>query len=272
MNKCAGCGVELQNISDKELGYTINLDNSLCERCFRIKNYNDYKVVTKSNEDYIKILREINKTDSLVILLVDLFDIPKALEDINKYINNKILLVLTKRDILPVSVYDENIINYFKRYKLNIVDTLITESGVQFAMPGSMKIMLANAPTFVGLSEQLFTQYVTDSIVYEPMISPATSSLCIVKVSDEANVSDLKQEVIDNANPRKWICTGAEKCLAIDSGNYILLIMSTPDNCEAMKNAFTKHFGADNVGEALTKDGVPAQDFGDDFGGGMLLE
>lgn len=128
MNKCTGCGVELQNISDKELGYTINLDNSLCERCFRIKNYNDYKVVTKSNEDYIKILKEINKTDSLVILLVDLFDIPKALEDINKYINNKILLVLTKRDILPVSVYDENIINYFKRYKLNIVETLIISS------------------------------------------------------------------------------------------------------------------------------------------------
>ena len=108
MNKCTGCGVELQNISDKELGYTINLDNSLCERCFRIKNYNDYKVVTKSNEDYIKILKEINKTDSLVILLVDLFDIPKALEDINKYI--------------------KNIINYFKRYKLNIVETLIISS------------------------------------------------------------------------------------------------------------------------------------------------
>lgn len=153
-----------------------------------------------------------------------------------------------------------------------LVDTLMSKSEVQFAMPGSMKIMLANAPTYVGLSEQLFTQYVEDSIVYEPMISPATSSLCIVKVSDEANVADLKQEVIDNCNPRKWICTGAEKCLAIDSGNYILLIMSTPDNCEAMKTAFTEHFGAENVGEALTKDGVPAQNYEEDMNGGMLLE
>lgn len=142
-----------------------------------------------------------------------------------------------------------------------LVDTLITSSGVQFGMPASMKIMLANAPSYVGLSEQLFTEYVEDSIVYEPMISPATSSLCIVKVSDDANVADLKQEVIDNCNPRKWVCTGAEKCLAIDSGNYILLIMSTPDNCEAMKNAFTEHFGADKVGEALTKDGVPAENY-----------
>ena len=151
-----------------------------------------------------------------------------------------------------------------------LVDTLMTNSEVQFAMPGSMKIMLA--PTYVGLSEQLFTQYVVDSIVYEPMISPATSSLCIVKVSEDANVADLKQEVIDNCNPRKWICTGAEKCLAIDSGNYILLIMSTPDNCEAMKTAFTEHFGAENVGEALTKDGVPAENFDEVMNGGMLLD
>lgn len=153
-----------------------------------------------------------------------------------------------------------------------LVDDLIAKSEVQFSMPGSMKIMLENAPTFVGLSEQLFTQYVEDSIVYEPMISPATSSLCIVKVSDEANVTDLKQQVIDNCNPRKWVCTGAEKCLAIDSGNYILLIMSTPDNCEAMKTAFTEHFGAENVGEALTKDGVPAENYEEDMNGGLLLE
>lgn len=153
-----------------------------------------------------------------------------------------------------------------------LVDDLITKSNVQFNMPGSMKIMLANAPTYVGLSEDLFTKYVEDSIVYEPMISPATSSLCIVKVSDEANVQELKQEVIDNCNPRKWVCVGAEKCLAIDSGNYILLIMSTPDNCDAMKTAFTEHFGAENVGEALTKDGVPAEEGGEDFSGGLLLE
>lgn len=141
-----------------------------------------------------------------------------------------------------------------------LVDTLITNSGVQFAMPGSMKILLANAPTFVGLSEDLFTANVVDSIVYEPMISPATSSLCIVKLSDTADVATLKQTVLDNSNPAKWICTGAEKVLVMESGRYIMLVMSTPDNCEALKTAFTNHFGAENVGEALTKDGVAVED------------
>lgn len=129
MNKCSGCGVVLQSDDKDKLGYTRNLNNSLCERCFRIRNYSDYKLVSKDNNDYIEILKNIGATNSLVILVVDLFNIPKTLEEINKYINNKILLVLSKRDILPLSVYDVNLINYFKRYKLNICDTITISSN-----------------------------------------------------------------------------------------------------------------------------------------------
>lgn len=127
MNKCLGCGSVLQTEDTNGIGYTKDINNNLCERCFRIKHYNDYKLVSKSNEDYIDILRSINK-DSLVVLVVDLFSIPKKLNEISKYIDNDILLVLTKRDILPLSVYDENLIKYFSQYNLNIVDTIIISS------------------------------------------------------------------------------------------------------------------------------------------------
>ena len=50
MNKCKGCGTLIDN-------------NDLCERCFRIKHYNDYKVVSKTNSDFIPILENINKTN-----------------------------------------------------------------------------------------------------------------------------------------------------------------------------------------------------------------
>lgn len=127
--KCKGCGVTLQSDDKDALGYTKNINNDLCERCFRIRNYSDYKLVSKSNDDYIKILENIGNTNSLVILVIDLFNIPKSLEDIKKYINNDILLVLSKRDILPLSVYDDNIMKYFDRYNLNIVDKLIISSN-----------------------------------------------------------------------------------------------------------------------------------------------
>lgn len=128
MCKCIGCGSKLQNLYKDEIGYTSNLDNNLCERCFRIRNYNEYKQVIKDNNDFINILKDINKTDDLVVLVVDLFNISKNIEDISKYINNNILLVLTKRDILPKSCYDEKFKDYFKKYKLNIIDTVIISS------------------------------------------------------------------------------------------------------------------------------------------------
>lgn len=126
MCKCKGCGVKLQDNDEKNIGYTKNINNELCERCFRIRNYNDYKLVIKDNNDYINILKNINQND-LVILVIDLFNI-KNIEEISKYIKNKILLVLTKRDILPKSCYDEKLLKYFDNYNLNIVDKVIISS------------------------------------------------------------------------------------------------------------------------------------------------
>ena len=91
-----------------------------------------------------------------------------------------------------------------------LVNDLITRSGVKFPMAATSKILTVNAPTFVGLSEELFRTNVVDSVVYEPMISPATSSMCIVKISDSADVATLKPIILDNCDPAKWVCTSAE--------------------------------------------------------------
>ena len=128
MFKCAGCGVILQDKDKNDLGYTLDLTKELCERCFRIRNYNDYKIVIKDNNDFINILKDVNITNDLVVLVVDIFNINKNLEQISKYLNNDILLVLTKRDILPKSCYDKKLIEYFNNYNLNIVDSVIISS------------------------------------------------------------------------------------------------------------------------------------------------
>ena len=104
MNKCQGCGSVLQCENPNLDGYSKKIDNVLCERCFRIKNYNDYKKVIKTNNDFMPIINNISPTGDLVVLLVDLFSIPKSLDSIINNLNNDILLVLTKRDILPLSI------------------------------------------------------------------------------------------------------------------------------------------------------------------------
>ena len=127
MNKCIGCGAVLQSNDVSKEGYIKNNGN-LCERCFRIKHYNEYKQVSKTNEDFIPILKDINNTKDLVVLVLDLFNLPENLDIITNNINNEILLVLTKRDILPKSIYDENIFKYIDNYKLNYVDKIIISS------------------------------------------------------------------------------------------------------------------------------------------------
>ena len=129
MSKCSGCGVNLQNTNPNDLGYVIDLNKDLCERCFRIRNYNEYKTVTKSNDDYINILKEISNKDDLVVLALDLFNI-KDIDNIFKYISNKVLLVLTKRDLLPRSCYDEKFKEYFKKY--NVVDIVVVSSNKNY--------------------------------------------------------------------------------------------------------------------------------------------
>lgn len=122
---CIGCGVELQDENMTMDGYTTSMENDICSRCFRMKNYGEYQIVTKSNEEYIDILKSVNKTNDLVLYIVDLLNLDKDLKYIRNYINNKVILVLSKRDVLPKSVKDERLIEYFKNLELDYQDVIV---------------------------------------------------------------------------------------------------------------------------------------------------
>lgn len=109
MTKCLGCGVLLQVEDQEKIGYTTNIETKICERCFRLKNYGEYKNVSLDNEDYQKIIDNIPKS-SLVVYVADFLTL--NLSNIPKFPN--LLLVLTKRDILPKSIKDEKIITKIK--------------------------------------------------------------------------------------------------------------------------------------------------------------
>ena len=130
--KCIGCGALLQTIDSSKEGFIRKEDSSLCERCFRIKNYGDYKVIAKDNEEFLNILKDINNTNDLVVLVVDIFNINEELINLSKTLQNPILLVLSKRDVMPKSIYEEKILNYMDRFKLNYVDKLIISSNKNY--------------------------------------------------------------------------------------------------------------------------------------------
>lgn len=126
MNKyCTGCGVLLQDDDAYKEGYTTDLENDICQRCFRMKNYGEYQVSTKSSEEYINILKDVNETKDLVLYIVDVLNLEKDIHFIREYIQNKVILVLNKRDVLPKSVKDEKLIEYIKQQDVDFEDIVV---------------------------------------------------------------------------------------------------------------------------------------------------
>ena len=136
---CLGCGVLLQNDNIIELGYVSNLDNDICQRCFRMKNYGEYMAVTKSNEEFVEILKGVSKTKDLVLHIVDLVNLDKDLAEIRKVISNPMLLVLNKKDALPKSVKDEKILEYIDSLELDYVDRVVISANKNYNIDLLMK-------------------------------------------------------------------------------------------------------------------------------------
>ena len=123
--RCKGCGVLLQDENILQEGYTTNLENDLCQRCFRMKNYGEYQVITKSNSEYIEILKEVGKTKDLVIYITDLLNLEENIAEIRTIIPNKMILVLNKMDVLPKSVKEEKLKRYLANIDVNFEEIIV---------------------------------------------------------------------------------------------------------------------------------------------------
>ena len=121
--KCSGCGVLLQNDNIDKEGYVDDLNKDICERCFKLKYYGEYKEVTLDNKDYQNILNSIPK-DSLVVYLTSLLSL--NLDIVNNF--NNVIIVLTKKDLLPKSVKDYKLIDYVSKRVNNYLDIEIISS------------------------------------------------------------------------------------------------------------------------------------------------
>ena len=123
--RCGGCGVVLQDENVLQEGYTTSLENDICQRCFRMKNYGEYQVVAKSNEEYLEILKGVGSTKDLVLYVTDLLNLEEDILKIREYINNKMVLVLNKKDILPKSVKEEKLIKYFEENNVYFEEIIV---------------------------------------------------------------------------------------------------------------------------------------------------
>lgn len=116
---CIGCGAAIQTREKEEAGFTpasalekgLETGQVYCQRCFRLRHYNEISDVHISDDDFIKLLHEVGESDALVVNVIDIFDFNgSVIPGLSRFVSgNDVLLVGNKKDILPKSVKDSKV-------------------------------------------------------------------------------------------------------------------------------------------------------------------
>lgn len=111
---CIGCGAPIQTEDKEALGYTPQsaLDKGLasgqlyCQRCFRLRHYNEITDVNISDGQFLQLLHDVGDSNALVVNVIDIFDFTgSVIPGLSRFVaGNDVLLVGNKSDILPKSV------------------------------------------------------------------------------------------------------------------------------------------------------------------------
>ncbi|KAI1888325.1 hypothetical protein AGOR_G00183850 [Albula goreensis] len=155
---CAGCGAVMHCTVPDLPGYLPSekykiltdenkLHNAICQRCHLLIHHQKALNVQMSKEEYRDIVRRIRTEKALVLLIVDLLDIPDSIipDLMNLIGKNKHVVVLgNKVDLLP-----RDSENYLKRIKSQLLK-YCTDTGLP--SDGNMKgIHLISAKTGYGI-------------------------------------------------------------------------------------------------------------------------
>lgn len=141
MTKCVGCGIKLQNKNVNEVGYTPDLKNELCERCFKLKNYN---ILTNKgiNIDNDKLINKINELNSCVLFLVDFINLDSEVIETYKKIKTKKVFIITKADIIPKNIKYQKLIQNIKNIYDIKEDIILTSSKTKLNIKTITKLCL----------------------------------------------------------------------------------------------------------------------------------
>lgn len=111
---CIGCGAPIQTKYKDKLGYTpqsalekgMEIGELYCQRCFRLRHYNEITDVQLTDDDFLRLLHEVGDSNALVVNVVDIFDFNgSVIPGLPRFVaGNDVLLVGNKKDILPKSV------------------------------------------------------------------------------------------------------------------------------------------------------------------------
>ncbi len=99
----------------------------------------------------------------------------------------------------------------------------------------------------IELNDELFSACVfiepikdAKALASEAMMSSIAHSVVLLRLPEDSDVESVRKDIENNADPRKWVCVGAEKTAVVANGNTILLVMSYEDITDKVVSNFNK--------------------------------
>lgn len=91
--------------------------------------------------------------------------------------------------------------------------------------------------------------------ISEPMMSSVAYSVVYIRTKEGADAEQIRQTLMDNVNPAKWLCVTAEKQVAGLFGDDIFFVMAAADTADLVYEEAVKVAEARTmkVGEPLEK-------------------
>lgn len=210
--RCSGCGVHLQTENSELPGFipekALDREPVICQRCFRIKNYNESSSVTVDQDEFLALLSKIGDKDALVIHIVDLFDFDGSIiSGLQRFVgNNPVLLAVNKTDLLP------KVTNWNK--VRNWVQKQAKEQGLR-----TVDVVLCSAKQNQGFDRllELVGTYREDRDVYVVGGTNVGKSTLINRLIRD--YSDLEQELTTSRYPGTTLDMVN---IPLDDGKYII--------------------------------------------------
>ena len=140
------------------------------------------------------------------------------------------LLVITSLVILSGCQKEENI-----ELSMNkVVDKLYVGLEDNMPMVGSTEITKDNMKSYIGIDNL----DIKEGVASEALIGSIAHSVVVLRVNDKVDVEKAKNDIKENANPRKWVCVEAEKVIVKSKGDVIILIMSNNELAPKIESNF----------------------------------
>ena len=104
----------------------------------------------------------------------------------------------------------------------------------ELPMLANTEVTAENVEYFLGTAD---VQY-TEALASEPMMSSIAHSVVLVRVPEDANVEEVKEQIKNNVDPVKWICVSVDpqNVKVENRGDLVVLIMDNEKADKILEN------------------------------------